>query len=513
MLTKKLINYSLCVFCCIFAIVNLCIFLDKTHFAYNLEPYPDALLYALSARTIAVHHQSGLIYKDAHIETWVPQFYSWFLVPFYYISRHPLIFIVANILLSISSFLLFFKVAQNLFKNDEAVFFSLILLFTHAYVWWLPAFALTENMFFLIFVAAVYLVTASSKKSFIFFSTLAVVSVFTRLASVLFSFCIVLWGAYLHKDKFQNITKMVTWILVSFFAGGALLIRFPFFISNTKIFVTEALHGGTFFNTHFIGNNVAFYVRTLFGLPTYFLWLTYPLTSPVIALTACIGIVILIKRRQRALVGVTILFFSLIPLLLLLHAHDARYVYYVIPVFTLICTYLYTFISTKNKKAAYVMAGILILAQIFSQLPLMLEILKTNVFHSSNGWQHIAVSEFDKVLTQKEERTFLITALPPFFVDAYQTGSYTVLPLSEHQEFIAKGQQAWGNEVPLSNLNSTYQQWLLQGKKLYISNAYITHQKSVIDDFEAYKKTFTLKPISEGCYSACNIYELQLRTE
>jgi len=51
---------------------------------------------------------------------------------------------------------------------------------------------------------------------------------------------------------------------------------------------------------------------------------------------------------------------------------------------------------------------------------------------------------------------------------------------------------------------------LENGETLYISNAYITHLKSVVEDFEEYKNQFELKPISSDCDQACNVYQLYL---
>jgi hypothetical protein len=110
-----------------------------------------------------------------------------------------------------------------------------------------------------------------------------------------------------------------------------------------------------------------------------------------------------------------------------------------------------------------------------------------------------------------EEEVLIITALPPFLVDVYQTTSYRVLPMSPDQEFLSKKQYVWGDDINYADLRGTYREWLEEGRELYISNAYITHQQSVIEDYESYKESFEFEIMAEGCDQACNIYRLSLK--
>jgi hypothetical protein len=48
------------------------------------------------------------------------------------------------------------------------------------------------------------------------------------------------------------------------------------------------------------------------------------------------------------------------------------------------------------------------------------------------------------------------------------------------------------------------------GKTVYISNSYITHQQKVISDYEKFKKEFTFELVTTGCLDTCNIYKLNL---
>ena len=73
-----------------------------------------------------------------------------------------------------------------------------------------------------------------------------------------------------------------------------------------------------------------------------------------------------------------------------------------------------------------------------------------------------------------------------------------------------EGQRPWGDSVDYKNLLNDYRSMIDDGQKLYLSNAYITHQQSVVEDYESYKDEFGLELVLEGCLGACNLYLLSL---
>ena len=132
--------------------------------------------------------------------------------------------------------------------------------------------------------------------------------------------------------------------------------------------------------------------------------------------------------------------------------------------------------------------------------------------HRSQSWQQQAVVELsgNSVI---DDTAYLITALPPSLFAVYGPQSHQILPLSKNQEFIQTGKNLWTDELTDSqNLLGEYQLWLEEGRTLYITNAYITHQQAVIEDYEAFKTRFDLELVSEGCQEACNLYRLNLKT-
>ena len=71
----------------------------------------------------------------------------------------------------------------------------------------------------------------------------------------------------------------------------------------------------------------------------------------------------------------------------------------------------------------------------------------------------------------------------------------------------------WGTELDYTDLSASYKRLLENGTRLYISNAYVTQQASVIADYEQLKQQFELELVSEGCDHACDIYLVKKKSE
>jgi hypothetical protein len=136
------------------------------------------------------------------------------------------------------------------------------------------------------------------------------------------------------------------------------------------------------------------------------------------------------------------------------------------------------------------------------------QVISANVLHRSQSWQFQSVKHFSQQ-QELDANAYLITALPPFLISTYENPEYKILPLSRHQEFLAKDQNVWSTELAdKSLLPDFYKKLLQEEKKLFVSNAYVTHQQAVIDDFENLKTQFNLELVSEGCEKTCNLYKL-----
>ena len=200
--------------------------------------------------------------------------------------------------------------------------------------------------------------------------------------------------------------------------------------------------------------------------------------------------------------------------MLIFYTVDERYLLLSIPIFIIaICLSIdaYSQLVQKHLVVFFQIVCIVVALQLWSQKPLITQLFADSILHHSEAWQYQSIKQFDSYFKNQDSSAYLITSLPPMLVEAYQTTRYQALPLSTSQEFINKQEYIWGPDVPYSNLIEGYKEWLQEGRQVYISNAYITQQQSVITDYELYKNNFELEQVSEGCLSACNIYKLHLK--
>src|SRR5258708_35150547 len=84
------------------------------HQLFNLEPYPDGLLYTLSARNFSQGKGLQLVYRDTSLSPTIPLLYPIVLIVGYVIWNAPQFFYATNVLLGLASLVvLFFLVKRN----------------------------------------------------------------------------------------------------------------------------------------------------------------------------------------------------------------------------------------------------------------------------------------------------------------------------------------------------------------------------------------------------------------
>jgi hypothetical protein len=103
--------------------------------------------------------------------------------------------------------------------------------------------------------------------------------------------------------------------------------------------------------------------------------------------------------------------------------------------------------------------------------------LSANILHRSQSWQQQSVKHFSQQ-QELDTNAYLITALPPFLISTYENPAYKILPLSQHQEFLAKDQNVWTRELKdksslpdLYKKNASRREKSLYFQRLYYSPA------------------------------------------
>ncbi|PIY80785.1 MAG: hypothetical protein COY80_01120 [Candidatus Pacebacteria bacterium CG_4_10_14_0_8_um_filter_42_14] len=526
---KKIIKFLILlgVFLLIFLGLTLPAIFQKTHFLQNLEPYPDGILYALSARNFVQGEGMQLVYGDSALHFWVPRMYSIALIPGYLISSNPTVFYLSNVFFGLLSLILLLYIVRITTEPAVAPVIAGLVYLSHVYVLWLASVPMAENLVLPLFLAAVlglvrmrddwrYSLLAFSAAGLLFLTKLSLAVVIGMILLLL------LIGLY---QGLSQKRKIIAWII-----SGAVASIFIFQYGATLL---SLLSGDSpFYGFRFLLGNLNSYGQMLLGSGGNFLWLQNALSS-----IGMLGIFVFavwqflrsksLEWRWRGwlLLG---LFIAQFPIMLIFYVADARYIILTVPIFALAAGWLtqlqLEFLkSRKQRNIFFLSVGLTLVVQLWVQLPLVRQVVAANLLGRTVGWQLEEIRHFDQVLKNDSE-VFLITALPPFLVEAYSVGSYRVLPMSNSQEFLQKSQWVWGCDIDpeesnicteekissqvysSESLTRLYDQLFAEGKKLYISNAYISHSHEVVLDYEELEKTYSFELVSEGCLGTCNVY-------
>lgn len=508
--TLKFIDkYLLIIVLVIYLLATLSALLDPNHFLYNLEPYPDGLLYALSGENFLMGKGFKLISSFGQLDNWVPPMYSFVLGLGAMFFSIPTSFYLTNILISLLSLSIFYWILKTTTKNSIAKILGMLVLLSHSILFWLPSSPLTENislLFFMILIASFFL---KDWKKYLALGISVVGLLLTRYSI----FPLIIGGILISLFTFFKKATPRKKIITSFFILALLTFVFWFisFQNVSVVGIADAIlnNQGPYFGTRFIFPHLLTYFKMLLFSQGLFLWFNIGLSNIIFFGLFLTSIIVLWRKKEKQKVLIlSLLFLAQFPLQLVFYIADARYLIYNIPLIALGVVWLIdVFPERKRLLIPIVVLGIFL--QLFLQKDLVRQVIADNLLGRSTAWQYEAVKHFDSVL---EDGDLLITALPPFLVDSYQEKSYRTLPLSYTQEFMNKKQYVWGNDIDYEDLQSTYEQWVEEGKVVYISNSYITHLQSVIKDFEVFKEKFNLELISKGCEQACNLYQLKIKS-
>jgi len=517
-----------------FCIINLIALLQPTHFLKNLEPYPDGLLYSLSARNLAQGKGMQLVYEDSVVQHWVPPLYTLVLSSGYLISSNPSTYVVINTLLGAIGIWLIGWIVLCSTKNMVAAGFAVILYASHAVILWLPSLPMSENLAVLLLVAGIAGLIVGKQKRWIGIAGALVAAiglVLTRNAVVPVAGGLSILAVLQLRKSVNKSGLIVTGI-------GTLVVvaLYSTLVTNPLRLISDLainLYSGNspFYSLQFLISNTIGYFKALIGIPSPFLWNMTAFTS----IFASMGLVILpllawkLKRFCYETIVVISLFLAQFPLMLVFYTLDTRYIIYSLPLIALAGGWSVALIAPLvSRKWLYLGLGLVLLAHVFTQVPHFKQILSANVLGRTVGWQYQAITSFDHYFAATNEPAYLITAIPPFLVDAYSTSTYRVLPLSPAQEFIAKGQWVWGTDTdperwmssPPTFRNPRYQldsiqlvidDLLVRNEPIFISNAYITHLPQVIKDYETWKEQYVFEAVQTGCEQACDMYRIKMK--
>lgn len=485
------------------------------HFAFNLEPYPDGFFYTLPAWNFVHGHGFSMQFSQSNISTTVQPFYALLLVPFYALFTTPVAFYALNVVLEmITICFLYFLIKENT-HTKWAPYVTVLFALLPA-VLWLPAVPMAENLLLPLVTVTLWLWATKkipNERKIILLLILQLGLFLTKYSA--FTFLIplngvLLWQFYQIKQK-ELLKRYV------FYGAGMLLvyllIAHPSFILTVFRPQLESKTGIelTAFSLSYVFAHLVTYGKALLGIPAYFLWEKFTFLVPAMIV---IPFAAVFARRQSIkltlIKKIITVIIGLVFLQSFFYALDTRYLIAVLPMATLATALgLELILAKQNKLVPFMCLTFFALILIGTQPLFYKQLIGSNWLQRSVAWQAEAIKHLKNL--DLSSNSYLITALPPYLFNFYYPNSPHLLPLSQAQEFMNIGQRPWGENINYQNLSETYRALIQQGKTVYITNAYITQQQTVITDFEHLKQNFNVQLVATDCQETCNVYQVLAR--
>jgi len=127
------------------------------------------------------------------------------------------------------------------------------------------------------------------------------------------------------------------------------------------------------------------------------------------------------------------------------------------------------------------------------------------------SWNYWAVDTMNKYFTIKDEKVYMATLLPPFYLMMFGNGNYGYLPLSVRQEFAGQNKgliEKYYEED--GTIVSMYRRIINRGSEVYFTDYYKNNFHGSVDgQVEEIWRNFDSERVFWGCDGLCNIYRLK----
>lgn len=508
----------------------------------NLEPYPDTLHYVVPARSLASGGPFAIVREGRILRPSVPPLYSLTLTPFYLINEDPRTYYFANVLFTLISTLLLWLILKRLKADRWIIGLTLFLFVTNFYVYWYPQWAMAENLILPLFFGSVYLlVLPINKKTIILASLIPVLVYGTKYAYLPYIIAyLVMFSLKIYLEaKRRKLKSLVTFVLLTgIFFVPVLLYQFltqtdnpfsgylKFFVgvlngSGGEVVENKFLGPKGWYSKEFFLKNFPLYLRGLFGEKTRLLWDFTPILPKYLLYPAWAGLLVgVIKRRYR------VFSFSLLVLLLFhlfvisaFSTLDMRYIYHAMPTFLLSFSLMLIFAKEILVKRKLYWAFLLLIFLIGSLYAVKnVQRLRfqavLNLKYAETPWYYISVLKLNDNFSNErvlgEKKPYVISPMPPYYIDFYANGNYRLLPLARDQEFRTSREATWGPN-DYSNFHTIYKKYLSEGYELYVSTYGLGNEGYLHLAFDNLYKDFDLTEVQNECYTQCKIYKMKLK--
>lgn len=514
----------------------------------NFEPYPDTFNYINPALNFVKGKafnmsREGRLSKVINLK--VPPLYSLGLVPVFLIKPDPRMSYYANVILALTSLLIFWAILRKIFVSRIIIYSLLILYVTNYYIYWVPSIIMAENLTLTLYLAALFfLLSKISKVNLIVTSSLAVGLYATKYSNIPITSAIIVLSflkTFFGKFNFRQKIKLVLVFLITLALFYLALAVYEQVTKDRNIIAqifehlssiyrsipntgggAETIPKSSWFGIQYVERNLPLYLKSLIGVPNRFLWDQTPIIPSYIGLLGCLGIIGNIFNKKYRFISIALLTFIFCSILFMstFYTYDARYIYIAIP--TLIIGFGLSLQAIQDKifsRKKIIFSSLIIL---FFSVYLAMNLIRIksqislNLRYAETPWNYIAVLKMNEYFTADKiingKKPVLISALPPYLIDYYSNGNYTLLPLSYEQEF--RGQEVreivWGPN-DYSDLPKLYKKYLNEGYDVYVSRSGLGNESYTNRDFDNIVKVFNIQLALPGCFDQCNIYKVELK--
>ena len=522
--------------------------LSPNNIISNLGPLPDSIHYLNPLISLSQGKGFVISYKDRSVSANVPFLYTLILYPAYAFFGDIRFFYITNVLLTVASTILFYKIIVRLFfkKMIKAILFFAFV--TNYVIYWYPSVAMAEGLLIPLYLLSIWLflqplniarVILISSLVVAFFATKYIAGILSVtlilifiikiisskiprkrkyfLSALFFSILFTLFSIFLYIEyvnKNINILNNVGYHLQQLAAVFLSL----FNQTGFKAAVRVADLPSETYSRYYQFDNYVRYLAGIMGGPLTVAGKNFYILPIIVGMISLFAIFTNLFIRKNRLLSFYF-FISIVGTFIFVGNFfivDGRYLFVFIPAFLLIfglfldalCNFL---ISMNRKIYATLLLGFILLAILLNVSSSVMNQININFFQPERAIIYDVVETMN--LTANMFNTALkpviISVVPPHMIDFYSNHRYELLPLSRNQYFMAYSEEVW-DISPKINLIDVYKEYLATNRAVLVS-VYGTDKLWINLDMQKIKEEFDLSLVTQGCNDLCNLYKLKLK--
>ncbi len=492
--------------------------LSANNIISDLEPTPDSIHYLGPLASLLSGKGLVISYQGRSIPTQVPPLYTLVLLPIYIISHQIRFFYITNVLLTIFSAILFYKIVTKLFLNkiiSSILYFAFI---SNYVTYWYPQVAMAENLLTPLYLSSIWLLLQPITRKKVFLVAFLAVGFFaTKYIAGILSVALIL--VFIIKIIFSKISKNEKKVYLLILFSSLFVLFLSFFSKIDKTSVLESNKHTGLFSGSYLKDNLTRLIAGIMGGPMTVAGRDFIILPIIVGMSSLIAIFVNLLNAKNRLLSIYF-FVSIIGTVYFISTFfvvEGRYLFEFIPAFLIIFgIFLETICNFFNKlgRKAYslILLCFVYIAIILNVYHPVLNQLKINFVTGEKALNYYAIETMNSYTNKLPSfsKPIIITVLSPYLIDFYSNHKYKLLPFSKSQHFFPDGEKVWGID-PKQPLLEIYKEYLLQNRQLYLSDYETSYKLRYQIDIKEIKDNFKLNLVAIGCDNRCNLYKLELK--